>query len=118
MAECAVMTVYKICGAAEWREAVARGSYAGSEDDARDGYIHLSTAEQLAGTAAKYFRGHADLVIVAFSTASFGETLRWEAARGGALFPHVYAALKPQDALWVRPLPLRLDGVPQVPKDL
>lgn len=112
------VVVYKICRAAEWREAAARGRYAGSADDARDGYIHLSTALQVPGTAAKYFKGQDDLVIVAFSTGALGKELRWEPARGGELFPHVYGVLLANDALWVKPLPLGEDGVPLMPEDL
>ena len=53
--------VYKICDRGAWAAAVAGGSYAGSADDLRDGFIHLSAADQLAGTAAKHFRGQTDL---------------------------------------------------------
>ena len=45
--------IYKICTAAEWREAERAGAYRGSAVDRRDGFIHFSTAEQAAETAAK-----------------------------------------------------------------
>lgn len=118
MANGADTVVYKICRDVEWREALASGVYAGSSDDARDGYIHLSTAEQLPGTAAKYFKGQSDLVIVAYAVEALEPLLRWEPARGGALFPHVYGTLAPKEALWVRELPLGPDGVPLTPEDL
>jgi uncharacterized protein (DUF952 family) len=111
-------TVYKILTADEWQAAERAGSYAGSADDARDGFIHLSTAEQLAGTAGKHFRGKPDLVLVAFDAASLGPGLKWEPSRGGALFPHLYAALPTAPALRVEPLPLGPDGVPILPQDL
>lgn len=110
--------IYKICSAADWDVAVQQGEYAGSRDDARDGYIHLSTAAQLPGTAAKYFSGRSDLVLVAFAADAIGTALRWEPARGGALFPHVYAPLQTQQALWIKPLALGPDGVPRLPEDL
>lgn len=110
--------VYKICGAADWRAAVETGSYAGSPDDRRDGYIHLSTSAQLPGTAAKYFAHQKDLVLVAFAAASLARELRWEPARGGALFPHVYGVLRTRDALWVMPLDLGEDGIPIIPERL
>ena len=118
MSEARSTTVYKILGAAEWRDAVAVGAYAGSPDDARDGFIHLSTAEQLAGTAAKYFRHKPDLVLVALEAARLGPELKWEPSRGGALFPHYYGALDPDGAASVVPLPLGTDGVPQLPGGL
>ena len=111
-------TIYKILGEAEWQAAVRVGSYAGSADDARDGFIHFSTAEQLAGTAAKYFKGKPGLVLVALDAAQLGPALKWEPSRGGALFPHLYAALDVRVATALLPLPLGSDGVPQLPEDL
>lgn len=110
--------VFKICTAAEWETAVRSGSYEGSSDDARDGFIHLSTAEQLSGTAAKYFAGKPNLVLVAYAEGDLAATLRWEPSRGGQLFPHVYGSLPPSGAKWVVPLPLGADGLPLIPKDL
>lgn len=54
-------TIYKICRAAEWDEAVESGGFVGSQVDRRDGYIHFSTQRQVAETAAKYFAGFHDL---------------------------------------------------------
>jgi uncharacterized protein (DUF952 family) len=110
--------VFKICREAEWAEARESGCYTGSGDDARDGFIHLSTAGQLVGTAGKYFRGIEGLVLVAFEPAALGEALKWEPSRGGALFPHLYAPLPVAKALWASPLPLAADGVPVIPKDI
>lgn len=112
------VVVYKLLTASEWRAAVAVGTYTGSADDARDGFIHLSAADQLAGTAAKHFRGKTDLVLVALEAKRLGGALRWEASRGGALFPHLYGALDPAATLSVTPAPLGADGVPVLPEDL
>ncbi len=98
--------IYKVCSAAEWRAASACGQYFGSPDDRRDGFIHLSTAPQLPGTLARHFAGRTELVLIAFEPGKFGDTLKWEAARGGALFPHVYGPLATSLALSVEPLPL------------
>jgi uncharacterized protein (DUF952 family) len=117
MADASRDVVYKILSASEWRAAVAAGSYGGSADDARDGFIHLSAADQLAGTAAKHFKGKADLVLVALDAKRLGEALRWEASRGGALFPHLYGTLDPAAALSVIPAPLGTDGVPVLPEE-
>ena len=97
-------TIYKICSEAEWQRALASGSYTGSADDARDGFIHFSLADQLRATAAKYFSGRTDLLLVAIDPAALGEALRYEPSRGGALFPHLYAALPVRCALWTAPL--------------
>ena len=78
--------IYKICTAAEWREAEQTGAYRGSAVDRRDGFIHFSTAEQAAETAAKWFAGQRDLVLVAVDADALGDKLKWEPSRGGALF--------------------------------
>jgi uncharacterized protein (DUF952 family) len=87
-------TIYKICTASEWRTAKAAGAFAGSPDDARDGFIHLSAEDQVTGTLERHFRDRADLVILAVDPARLSEDmLKWEASRGGALFPHLYGPL-------------------------
>jgi len=96
--------VYKICAADDWREAVARGSYNGSADDLRDGFIHLSARRQVLGTLEKHFKDKRDLVLVAFETEALGSALKWEPSRGGELFPHLYVSLRVEDARWVRPI--------------
>lgn len=111
-------SIYKILHEAEWQAALAAGAYLGSADDARDGFIHFSTAEQLSGTAAKHFRGKHGLVLVAVDAARLGPALRWEPSRGGALFPHLYAPLDTTAAIRVVRLTLDADGVPEIPGDL
>lgn len=111
-------TIYKICPRAAWDAATARGSYDGSPDDLRDGYIHFSTREQLPGTLAKYYRGERDLVLIAFDADELGAGLKWEPARGGQLFPHLFASLPTAAAAAVHELPLDPDGAHVLPKDL
>lgn len=110
--------VYKVASVGAWRDAAARGSFTGSDDDQRDGYIHLSAPHQLAGTLAKHFRGRSDLVLAAFASGDLGGDLRWEPSRGGELFPHLYAPLPVAAALWVQPLAARGDGSFDLPVDI
>jgi len=110
--------VYKICEHRAWQEAIVEGRFRGSADDLRDGYIHLSTAKQLPGTAARHFRGQRDLVLIAIETTKLAADLKWEPSRGDALFPHLYAALDVGAATSVQPLALGADGVPIIPEDL
>ena len=85
--------VYKILPRADWDAAVKAGRFEGSGVDARDGFIHFSTAAQAQETAAKHFAGRDDLVLVALAAEPLGDRLRWEPSRGGALFPHLYRRL-------------------------
>ena len=102
--------LYKICASAEWKAATAAGTYTGSADDRRDGFIHLSTAAQVRETARRHFAAQKDLVLVAFDEAALGSALRYEPSRRGDLFPHVYGHLESDAALWVRPLQMGPDG--------
>ena len=61
--------------------------------DLEDGFIHLSSAEQVAETLEKYFANQTGLVRLGIDAEALGETLRWEESRGGALFPHVYGEI-------------------------
>jgi len=89
--------IYKLVDAEDWRLATVDGVYPGSAVDVRDGYIHMSTADQLDETARRHFSGLPDLLKVTIGTAALAElpdeALRWEPSRGGALFPHLYTSL-------------------------
>jgi uncharacterized protein (DUF952 family) len=108
--------VYKILTEAAFREAECEGYFAGSADDLRDGFIHLSSAHQLAGTLAKHFAGQDGLVLVAVDPARLGPELKWEASRDGALFPHLYAKLDLAAVFWTAPLSLGEDRVHRLPE--
>ena len=108
--------IYKISDVALWREAERAGTFTGAPVDLADGYIHFSTAEQAAETAARHFAGRDDLVLVAVDAAALGPALRHEPSRGGALFPHLYGPLPLSAVRWVKPLPLGADGVHVFPE--
>ena len=105
--------VYKILPASEWRDAIARGRFDGSAVDHRDGFIHLSAAHQVRETAARHFAGQDGLVLVAFAEETL-DNLKWEASRGGDLFPHVHGTIETRLAADIHPLPLE-NGVHRFP---
>ena len=102
--------IYKICTAAEWREAERASVYRGSAADQKDGFIHFSTAEQAAETAAKWFAGQRDLVLVEVDADALGDKVKLEPSRGGALFPHLYGELSLKAVQRVDPLLLDETG--------
>ena len=102
--------VFKLCGRAEWEAAKRARCYHGSADDVRDGFVHLSTATQVPGTVSKYFAGREDLLLIEFDQNDLGSALRFEASRGGELFPHLYASLDPDLARRVLHLHWTGDG--------
>lgn len=103
-------TVYKICSEALWREAQMQGVFRGAPVDLADGFIHFSTANQVAETAARHFAGQSNLLLLWIDGASLGDRLRWESSRGGALFPHLYDTLSLTSVTKVEPLALGPDG--------
>ena len=103
-------TIYKICDSALWREAQRTGVFTGAPVDRADGFIHFSTASQVAETAVRHFAGKNELLLVAVDAAALGPTLRHEPSRGGQLFPHLYGNLPVSAVRWVKPLPLGTDG--------
>ena len=56
--------IYKLLPTAAWQAARAAGSFEGSEVDLADGFVHFSTAAQVAGTAARHFAGQSGLTML------------------------------------------------------
>lgn len=98
--------IFKVCEQEAWSSAKQMGRYCGAPIDLADGYIHFSTAGQLAETLAKHFAGMEDLILVAVRTDHLGSDLRWEPSRGGDLFPHLYKDLEMSHVAWEEPLVL------------
>lgn len=103
--------IYKICPKEAWDTARETGSFTGMPVDLEDGYIHFSSADQVAETAAKHFGGQDGLVLVAVDEERLGDALKWEPSRGGDLFPHLYGDFPVSLAAWIEPLPRGADGV-------
>jgi uncharacterized protein (DUF952 family) len=111
-----VPRIYKICSASAWREAERSGVYRGSADDLRDGFIHFSTASQVAETARKHFFGQTALFLVEVDADVLGDVLRWERSRNDELFPHLYGELDLGAVTFVRDLHARPDGSHDIPE--
>ena len=86
-------TAFKVLTCQQWTDFERERVFRGAPVDIVDGYIHLSTAEQLEGTLAKHFAGQTELMIAEVDLICLGDAIRWEEARGGELFPHLYAEL-------------------------
>jgi uncharacterized protein (DUF952 family) len=108
------MLIYKIFRAAEWAGLQAQGETLGAPIDLADGYVHFSTATQVAETARRYFAGVDGLELLAVEADALGDALRWEPSRGDALFPHLYRTLRLTDVAWHTALPM-VAGVHRFP---
>lgn len=111
--------IYHMCRSEEWHaclpESGGDGLYPGSSQDRADGFIHFSDMSQVVESARKHRAGQEGLLLLAVDAARLGENLKWEASRGGALFPHLYGPLPVSAVIGVRPLPLGPDGEHEFP---
>lgn len=111
--------IYKIATASAYAPARLSGQFDGMPIDARDGYMHFSTAFQLAETLRLHFAGQSDLVLLAVRTDDLGERLVWEPSRGGELFPHLYGGpLALASVVWEAPISVAADGSCTLPGDV
>jgi uncharacterized protein (DUF952 family) len=111
-----VRRIYKICPASAWREAERQGVYRGSADDIRDGFIHFSTASQVAETARKHFFGQTALFLIEVDADALGDALRWERSRNDEPFPHLYGELDLGAVTAVLDIHARSDGSHDIPE--
>ena len=111
-------TIYKICEETMWRDAERGGAFLGSAVDYADGFIHLSSAAQVPGTAGRHFTAMAGLVLVAVDAEALGPALKWEPSRGGELFPHLYGNLEMKAVEWTEGIDVDEDGNCQLPARL
>lgn len=82
-----------IVSPAEWAAARGRTGIAPASLDT-EGFVHLSTPDQLAASADRHYRGAGDLLALGVDAGRLTAELRWEhvASRGEA-FPHLYGPL-------------------------
>src|SRR5271168_4429868 len=113
-----VRIIYKICPASAWREAERQGVFRGSPVDVSDGFIHFSTASQVAETARKHFFGQTGLFLIAVDADTLGAALRWERSRNHELFPHLYGELDLGAVRNVLNMHARSDGTHDIPEPL
>ena len=111
------MLILKIFRDHEWQAFRHDGVTSGAPIDLQVGFIHFSTPEQAAETAARHFAGEEGLMLLGVEADELGDDLKWEVSRGGAKFPHLFRDLKLDDLERVEPLPL-IGGVHRFPEDL
>lgn len=108
--------VYKVASREIYIASQEEGTFVGQPIDLKDGYIHLSTAAQLRETIRLYFAGLKDQVLFAVPVAPFGEAMKWEASRGGDLFPHLHGELPMSSVTRMVDLDVPADGIVTLPE--
>jgi uncharacterized protein (DUF952 family) len=107
-------TAYKVLTAEQMLDLEA-DCFRGAPIDLADGYIHLSTSQQLTETVDKHFAGQDNLHVAAIDLDALGDTVKWEESRGGALFPHIYGALPLEVVIAYGALERNADGTVKLP---
>lgn len=107
-------TAYKVL-TADQMAALEAGTFPGAPVDLADGYIHMSTREQLTETVDKHFAEQSDLWVAAVDLEALGDAVKWEVSRGGAEFPHLYGQLTLETVVAYSPLEREDDGTVRLP---
>ena len=106
--------IYHIALAGDWEQAVEDGQYRISTRGltlAEVGFIHSSTAAQVAAVANAYYKGAADLLLLVIDTDRVGAEIRWEDVPGSeAPYPHIYGPLNTDAVIETRPFEPGSDG--------
>ena len=101
--------IYHIAAAADWEQARRAGQYTMSTRGrtlAEEGFIHASTASQVALVANAFYQGEPDLLLLIIDTERVGPELRYEQVPGQPdPYPHIYGPLNLDAILETRPYP-------------
>ena len=107
-------TIYHIATVSDWEQAKRDGQYTTSTRGrtlAEQGFIHASTAGQVAPVANMVYKGLPDLVILIIDTDRVGPEIRWEPVPGwDDPFPHIYGPLNADAVTESRPFEPGPDG--------
>lgn len=109
------LIAYKVLTGPQMAVLEADGVFMGAPIDLADGYVHLSTADQVKETVDKHFAGQTGLHVAAVDLMVLGDAVKWEPSRGGQLFPHIYAALPLNAVLAYGPMERDADGRVRLP---
>ena len=90
--------VYKICTDEDWNKFKQNKFWKGSKKDIEDGFIHLSSKEQVNLTLKRYFNNQENLILLTVKTENL-ENLVWEKSTTGENFPHLYSNLQIENVL-------------------
>jgi uncharacterized protein (DUF952 family) len=99
--------IYHIAAVADWEQARRDGQYTTSTRGrslAEEGFIHASTASQVAQVADAFYRDAPDLVLLVIDTERVGPEIRDERVPGQLdPYPHIYGPLNVDAVVEIRP---------------
>jgi uncharacterized protein (DUF952 family) len=86
------VVIYHVTTEKEWAIFLARQEYAPAAYE-KEGFIHTCALHQLEGVLSRYFKGREDLILLYIDETMLVHELKYEAATGGELFPHIYGTI-------------------------
>lgn len=117
--------IYHITAEADWQAAQEQGYYTAPSLEIQ-GFIHLSTVNQVTKVANAVFTGQTGLILLEIDEAKLLATLKYEPPdtlvpaehTQGELFPHLYGRLNLDAVVRTLNLPQQADGSFQLPAEL
>ncbi len=109
--------IFKIVDKEEWQKAKQTGTYNGSDNDKKDGYIHFSEEDQVPETLKNHYLNKENLILLRVNAFKL-EHLLWEQASNGDMYPHLYAPLNINTVAGEYELSLKDDGTHELPEIL
>jgi beta-hydroxylase len=110
--------IYRFADPAALAASSVSGAFEGEAVDARDGFIHCSTRDQLAGTLAAHFAGVDRIALAEIDAGALGDALKWERSRDGETFPHVYGPIPFAAIRSIHLMHRDADGAWRLPEEL
>ena len=85
--------IYHVILKSKWEAALQQGFYE-ADSLTSEGFIHLSTKEQVAGVLQRYYQGQNDLLLLQVDETKLTAELKYELAPSvNELFPHLFGRL-------------------------
>lgn len=109
--------IYHITNKKDWEESIAKGEYSG-DTLATQGFIHNSTLEQVLEIANSRFVGRTDLVLLQIEESKVKPELKFELAKNGQEYPHIFGPLNCDAVVKVFDFKPESDGSFKLPEEL
>ena len=85
--------IYHVVTEANWQNALQKGFYE-AESLAKEGFIHTSKAEQVAGVLDRYYKNQSNLFLLHIDETKLTAPLKYELAPSvNEEFPHIFGQL-------------------------
>ena len=85
--------IYHVVNKTSWQQALQQGFFE-APSLATEGFIHLSTKDQVAGVLQRYYQNQTDLLLLQVDESKLTAELKYEIAPSvNELFPHLFGRL-------------------------